>query len=68
MAKVNFTPEIKGEKEFRCYVCRKGLLLDIVGVCRLKLKCPRCKTLIELTMSEPIPAELQVRSGELVKL
>lgn len=68
MAKIKLTPEVKGEKEFRCYICRKELLLDIVGVCRLKLQCPRCKTMIELTTNTPLPADLALRNGELVKL
>ena len=68
MAKVKLTPAIQGEKEFRCYVCNKELLLDVTGECRLNLTCPRCKTMIELTMSTPIPAQLAVKNGELVKI
>jgi len=68
MAKVKLTPAIQGEKEFRCYVCNKELLLDITGECRLKLQCPRCKTVIELVMTRPVPAALAVRNGELVKI
>ncbi len=68
MAKVKLTPAIQGEKEFRCYVCNKELLLDITGECRLKLQCPRCKTKVELVMTAPIPAPLAVKNGELVKI
>lgn len=68
MAKLKMTPAIEGEKEFRCYVCNRQLLQDIAGECRLKLKCPRCKTSIEITMTRPLPAALAVRNGELVKI
>lgn len=68
MGKIRHTAEIEGEKEFRCYFCGKQLLQDIAGVCRLKLKCPRCKTQIELMTAQPLPVTLAVRNGELVKL
>lgn len=68
MAKFNYTDEMKGIKPFRCYVCNKVLLVSIEGEYEVKLNCPRCKTRIVLICRYPVPAELAVKNGELVKL
>jgi len=67
MGKVNITPEFEGERPFRCSFCNKQLLLDVKGECVIKLHCGRCKTLITLELSRPLPDALAVRAGVLVQ-
>ena len=61
-------PAMNGEKPFACYVCGQGLLTDLQGEYRIKLRCRRCKTIITLETIKLIPDELAVKHGELVKL
>lgn len=59
---------IEGETPFKCYVCKKMLLVDIQGEYVVKLKCPRCKTKITLETENALPDTLVVKHGELANL
>lgn len=67
MGKLNITPEMKGDRPFRCQFCNKQALLDVKGECVIKLRCPRCKTIITLETAHPLPDALAVRAGVLVQ-
>jgi len=49
------TPEMMGEKNFRCHNCGKMFIKDITGIYTMKLVCPRCKTEITVKTKERIP-------------
>lgn len=66
MGKLQMTPESQGDRPFRCPMCRKQLLLDVQGECRVVLCCHRCKTKITLETALPLPAALALRAGELL--
>jgi len=62
------TGEMEGEKPFRCYNCNKQLLVNINGSdYTIDLTCPRCKAKITMELRNPIPEELAVKQGSLVK-
>jgi DNA-directed RNA polymerase subunit RPC12/RpoP len=68
MAEYFETGEVMGETPFKCYVCSNILLVDVEGEYRIKLRCKRCKTKIILETMKPLPVNLVVKHGELVKL
>lgn len=68
MGNILETPEIQGERPFKCYVCGKILCVSIDGEYVVKLNCPRCKTRVTLECRRPLPSSLVVKHGELVNL
>ena len=64
MADYYETPQMEGEKPFKCYVCNKMLAVDIQGEYTIKLQCPRCKTRITLETKAPLPDTLVMKHGE----
>lgn len=62
-----YTPEMEGEKPFRCYVCNELLIANIDGEYILDLKCRRCKTMIHIECKKPLPDSLVVKFGELAQ-
>lgn len=66
MGKIKQTPEIEGERPFRCPMCYKQLLLDVKGECVLVLRCGRCKAKITLETAVPLPPALALRAGALL--
>lgn len=62
------TPEMEGERPFKCYVCDKMLIVDIGGEYTLKLHCSRCKTVIQIETKKPLPNVLVVKHGELTHI
>lgn len=61
------TPEIEGEKPFRCYICNELLIASIEGEYVLDLKCRRCKAIIHIESKNPLPDTLVVKYGELTQ-
>jgi phage FluMu protein Com len=61
------TQAYEGAKPFRCFKCNKQLLMDVTGVCTIKLSCPRCKTVFVMEVADQLPNELAVRAGILTK-
>lgn len=66
MGKIYLTPEIQGERPFRCFKCNKRLVLDVQGEQRLVLWCDRCKTKFTVETSESLPPALSIRAGTLI--
>lgn len=50
--------EFEGLKPFKCYVCRKMLIVHIEGEYAVRLLCPRCKTKIYLETEKSVPVGL----------
>lgn len=63
-----YTPEMEGERPFKCYVCGKILVVNLDGEYIIKLSCNRCKTKIVLETRKPVPVILAVKHGELTHL
>lgn len=53
--------EFEGERPFKCYVCRKMLIMSLEGEYKIQLKCPRCKTRITLETCRQVPMSLAVK-------
>ena len=63
MGKIVLTPEIQGERPFRCFKCRKWLKLRVDSEQVLRLWCRRCKTRYTVETTAPLPDALALRSG-----
>lgn len=68
MAEYFETEEIRGFTPFKCYVCGKMMVVNIVGEYTMELTCPRCKTQVVLKTQKVLPDTLVVKHGALVKL
>jgi hypothetical protein len=62
------SPAMEGERPFKCYVCKKLLIVDIQGEYVIKLQCSRCKTKIILECMNPVPDILAIKHGELTHI
>ena len=66
MGRHSVTPEMEGERPFRCPNCRKLLLLDVRSECEIKLMCHRCKAELTVKLPAPLADALALRAGVLV--
>lgn len=48
---------------FLCYVCAKQLVEELEGEYHVRLKCPRCKTEIDLRCRQPLNRSQSEKSG-----
>jgi len=62
MSQYRLTPEMEGERPFRCFRCHKQLVWHIEGACTLKFQCPRCKARITVEL-DVIPSALALKGG-----
>lgn len=63
MGRYFLTPEASMGTPFTCYVCNKQLIEEAEGQYNLKLKCPRCKTEIDLKCRQPLNRSQSEKSG-----